>query len=76
MCVCVFFLWTNQVSIEKKFSLIVENCKTGHYDIVKSALEEITHKFAELNEQCHQGTSFDYDEVVSSNFTRHKRRCK
>jgi hypothetical protein len=62
------------VSIEKKFSLIVENCKTGHYDVVKSALEEITHKFAELNEQCHQGISFEYDEVVSSTSTRHERR--
>ncbi|KAI9630090.1 hypothetical protein KEM48_012297 [Puccinia striiformis f. sp. tritici PST-130] len=37
------------VSIESKFGLIVDSCNSGKYQVVESALEEILHKFSDLN---------------------------
>ncbi|KAH9441110.1 hypothetical protein MJO29_015484 [Puccinia striiformis f. sp. tritici] len=51
------------VSIESKFGLIVDSCNSGKYQVVESALEEILHKFSDLNSQCHKGISFEFEEV-------------
>ncbi|KAA1111756.1 hypothetical protein PGT21_010765 [Puccinia graminis f. sp. tritici] len=50
-------------SIEKHYSVIIESCNTGKYQLVISALEEVYSKLHELNEGCHKG-SYGFDEVL------------